>query len=139
LLDRALKQEVSMRSPFPALLTVLFVAGAQSAYVWEELASGDGETISYNPLTVRRDGAVVNVLQKVAFSSPFTTSNGVSASFFTSHLAINCEANTVTRSNYTAYDASDNAIAGATDQAPQGTVPIDPESGASMFKDKLCS
>lgn len=133
-----------MRSTVPALLTVLFVAcagtaGAQSAYVWEELASGDGETISYNPLTVSRDGAVVNVLQKVAFSSPFTTSNGVAATYFTSHLAINCEANTVTRSDYTAYDADNNAIAGATDQAPQGTVSIDPESGAAMFKEKLCS
>lgn len=133
-----------MRSTVPALLAVLFVgcagtAGAQSAYVWEELASGDGETISYNPLTVSRDGAVVNVLQKVAFSSPFTTSNGVAATYFTSHLAINCEANTVTRSDYTAYDADNNAIAGATDQAPQGTVSIDPESGAAMFKEKLCS
>lgn len=133
-----------MRSSFPVLLAVLLVsgsgtAGAQDAYLWEELASGEGETISYNPLTVSRDGAVVNVLQKVAFSTPFTTSNGVAATYFTSHLAINCEANTVTRSDYTAYNTDNNAIAGATDPAPQGTVSIDPESGAAMFKEKFCS
>ena len=133
-----------MRSPFPALFTVLFVAGAgtagaQSAYVWEELVSGNGETISYNPLTVTRDGAVVYVFQKVALSSSFITSNGQTARFSTSRLAINCQANTVTRSDYTAYDAANNAIAGATDQNPQGTVPIDPESGAAMFKEKFCS
>jgi len=114
-------------------------AGAQSAYLWEELASGNGVTISYNPLTVHREGTVVNVLQKAAFTPYFTTSNGQTASYYTSHLAIDCQANTVTRSNYTAYAANGEVIAGATDQNPHGTVPIPPDSGPAAFKEKLCS
>ena len=113
--------------------------GAQSDYLWEQLASGDGFTISYNPLTVRREGTVVNVLEKAEFSPPFTTSNGQSASYYTSHLAIDCQANTVTRSNYMAYAPNGDAIVGATDLNPQGTVPIPPDSGPAAFKDKLCS
>lgn len=113
-------------------------ASAQSAYLWEQLASGNGVTISYNPLSVRREGTVVNVLQKAAFSPSFTTSNGKTASYYTSHLAIDCQANTVTRSNYTAYAPNGEAIAGATDQNPQGTVPIPPDSGPAAFKAKLC-
>lgn len=112
---------------------------AQSAYVWEELGSGDGMTVSYNPLTVRHNSRRVTFLEKVSYSTPQPLGDGVSQGYYTVDITIDCAANTYQHANYTAYTAEGAVIPGAADSTPAGMNPIAPGGAPSAFKAKFCT
>ena len=112
---------------------------AQSAYLWEELTSGNGMTISYNPLTVRHSNGMVTLLEKTSYDTPQPLGNGISQGYYTVDLTIDCAANTYSHANYTAYTADGAVISDATSPFPAGMMAIPTESPPEGFKMKFCT
>lgn len=120
-------------------LTSAGAASAQSAYLWEELGSGDGITASYNPLSVRRSEGVVTFLEKVSYAAPATLPNGKSMGYYTVEMSIVCAADTYEHANYTAYTPAGEVIPGAVDPTPSGMNAIAPGGVPAAFKTKFCT
>jgi hypothetical protein len=132
-----MKIRVIWPAAFLAFATVTS-ANAQSAYLWEELGTGDGLTVSYNPLTVRRNSGVVTFLEKVSYATPAQLPNGRAVGYYTVDMTINCAANTYSHANFTAYTTDGTVIPNVADTVPAGAHAI--EGGApSAFKTKFCT
>ena len=122
-----------MRPAAAALIAIATVASsglasAQSSYLWEELGSSDGMTVSYNPLTVRHTDGQVSFLEKVSFASPVPISNGKKMSYYTVEMTI----------AYTVYGGDGDVIPNVQDPTPAGMNPIPPEGAPIAFKAKFC-
>ena len=132
-----------MRPAAAALIAIATVASsglasAQSSYLWEELGSSDGMTVSYNPLTVRHTDGQVSFLEKVSFASPVPISNGKKMSYYTVEMTIACAADTYAHANYTVYGGAGDVIPNVQDPTPAGMNPIPPEGAPIAFKAKFC-
>ena len=122
-----------------AAMTAAGSVSAQSASLWEEFGSGDGLTISYNPLTVRHNNGVVTFLEKVSYATPPTLSNGQRVAYYTVDMTINCAASTYAHANFTTYTAEGTVIPGVTDPTPAGMNAIPPGSAPDSLKTKFCT
>lgn len=123
-------------------LAALSAAGpvsAQSASLWEEFGSGDGLTVSYNPLTVRHNDGVVTFLEKVSYATPATLPNGQRVAYYTVDMTINCAANTYSHANFTTYAADGAVIPGVNDPTPAGMNAIPPGTPPAAFRTKFCT
>ena len=132
---------INRAAPF-ALAGVLVLAGtaaAQSAYLWEELGSGDGLTVSYNPLTVKVQDGMATFLEKVAYDTPAALPNGQAVSYYTVQMTIDCGANTYEHADFTAYSAEGVAIPNVNDPTPPGMNAIAGGGAPAAFKAKFCN
>ena len=131
---------INRAAPF-GLAGVLMLAGtasAQSAYLWEELGSGDGLTVSYNPLTVKVQDGMATFLEKVAYDTPAPLPNGQAVSYYTVQMTIDCGAATYEHADYQAYDSDGAVIANVSDSTPPGMHPIAPGGAPAAFQAKFC-
>lgn len=119
------------------VLTLAGAAGAQSAYLWEELGSGGGVTASYNPLSVHHEGDLVVFLQKVSFDPPNEEVHGQKVGAYTIKQTIDCAANTFQHADYLAYSPAGVAMPQLADPTP-GANPILPGGLPALFKAKFC-
>lgn len=120
------------------ILAAASSAAAQSSYLWEELGSSDGMTVSYNPLTVRHTDGQVSFLEKVSFASPVPISNGQKMSYYTVEMTIACAADTYAHANYTVYGGDGEVIPDVSDPTPAGMNAIAPGGAPAAFKAKFC-
>ena len=114
-------------------------AAAQSAYLWEELGSGDGVTVSYNPLTVTHRNGSVTFLEKFAYDTPQQAPNGQLVSYYTVQITIDCAASTYAHADFMAYNAEGTALPDVADSTPAGMNPISPGGVPDEFKTKFCT
>lgn len=120
-----------------ALVTVGSVA-AQSTYLWEELGSADGLTVSYNPVSVRHENGLVTFLEKLSYATAQTLPNGQLMGYYTVRMTIDCAASTYAHADYTAYTAAGVVIPGVTDPTPAGMNAISPGGAPDAFRIKFC-
>jgi len=113
-------------------------AAAQSAYLWEELGSGDGLTVSYNPLTVKVRDGMATFLEKVAYATPAPLPNGQAMSYYTVSMTIDCAADTYAHADFTAYGTEGSVIPNVNDPTPSGMNPIAAGGAPAAFKAKFC-
>ena len=124
-----------------AIISALVIGGgasAHSAYLWEELGSADGLTVSYNPLTVKVENGVATFLEKVAYATPASLPNGEAVSYYTVRMTIDCAAGTYAHADYQAYDSDGAAMTNVSDSTPPGMHPIAPGGAPAAFQAKFC-
>ena len=111
---------------------------AQSAYLWEELGSGDGLTVSYNPLSVQHENGMVTFLEKVSYATPAVLPDGQQVGYYTVKMTIDCAAKTYAHADYTAYTPAGVVVPGVADSTPAGMNAISPGGVPDDFRVKFC-